>query len=91
MRFFAQKVLTTKHFVFFGLKHLDSVAACFIEHYRGERPHQGLENEMLPIPKKQRSHRADNAEADEPLISLRDVLCKQRLGGLLKHYSRKAA
>jgi hypothetical protein len=30
-------------------------------------------------------------QADEPIISLRDVRCQQRLGGLLKHYSRKAA
>jgi putative transposase len=79
------------HFVFFGLKHLDSVAGTYLTHYLTQRPHQGMENELLSDPQKQRAQRLDNAEADEPLISLRDVRCEQRLGGLLKHYSRKAA
>jgi putative transposase len=77
------------HFLFFGLKHLDSVAACFVEHYLRERPHQGKENDLLIRTKGRRSQ--VDKQADESPISLHDVRCQQRLGGLLKHYSRKAA
>lgn len=77
------------HFLFFGLKHLDSVAACFVEHYLRERPHQGKENELL-IPMTGR-RRQVGEPADETSIPLGDVCCQHRLGGLLKHYSRQAA
>jgi len=81
------------HFVFFGLKHLDRVAACFVEHYLRERPHQGKDNELLAEPrgKGKQVKPAGKRQAGEALLSRRDIRCHRRLGGLLKHYSRKAA
>ena len=46
----------------------------FCEHYYRERNHQGLENEII-----------------EPGFSYRDdgeVICRERLGGLLRYYYR---
>lgn len=58
----------------------------FVEHYHTERPHQGRGNELLlPTTKKCNSSR----KADVPTLA--EIQCKSRLGGLLKHYSRKAA
>ena len=78
------------HFVFFGLQHLDSVAATWIDHYLIERPHQGSDigNELLvPPPNRKKPPCAGNEETLLP----RDVRCRQRLGGLLKHYECAAA
>jgi len=75
------------HFVFFSAKHLDGVARSWLEHYHAERPHQGRENELLvrpPVTKK-------SAATDAATFSLREVRCRKRLGGLLKHYERIAA
>lgn len=75
------------HFVFFGTKHLDSVARAWLEHYHAERPHQGRENELLVrLPGAKKA-----AVSDVTTFSLRDVRCRKRLGGLLKHYERAAA
>jgi len=75
------------HFVFFGVKHLDSVVRVWLEHYHAERPHQGRENELLV-----RSPRTNKPQvADAAAFSLRDIRCRKRLGGLLKHYERVAA
>jgi len=74
------------HFVFFGTGHLDSVANSYRDYYLGERPHQGKENELLTAPRRHRKQ----MEPDEQ-ISPAEVRCHKRLGGLLKHYTRKAA
>jgi putative transposase len=56
----------------------------YLEHYHTERPHQGIgiDNELLlpqlkPLP--------------VDAIPLDEIRCSQRLGGLLKSYSRSAA
>lgn len=76
------------HFVFFGAKHLDSVARAWLDHYHAERPHQGRENEPLVRPRG--TKQAPVAEG-AATFKLRDVRCRRRLGGLLKHYERIAA
>jgi putative transposase len=73
------------YFVCFGKRHLNYLIKQFVEHYHEERPHQGIDNN-LPQRKKRR-----RKPPDEPTIRLADVGCKTRLGGLLKHYDRKAA
>ena len=76
------------HFIVFGHQHMDVLCREFAEHYHEERPHQGLENELIcreQTPKRQRRSEV------ESVIQLSDVRCKTRLGGLLKSYSRKAA
>ncbi len=68
-------------FVFFGERHLRHVVGEYLAHYNAERPHQGIDN--VPI----------GAQAPpEPVAVLGpgDVVCEERLGGLLKHYRRAA-
>jgi putative transposase len=79
------------HFVFFGTKHLDSVAASYRAHYQKERPHQGKDNELLIRTKMQKNKSRFQDQPAADCISLADIHCHKRLGGLLKHYSRKAA
>jgi putative transposase len=68
------------NFVVFGEVHLRYLLDEFIAHYHFERPHQGLGNQLL-------------SGADPPQAALlsREVECQERLGGLLKHYRRRAA
>lgn len=69
-------------FVIFGEKHMDHVCQEFLEHYHKERPHQGIENELVVKPKR---------PTESDVHSLADVRCTDRLGGLLKSYSRRVA
>jgi len=66
--------------VFFGENSLRKALAEFVAHFREERNHQGKDNILL-FPS------ADHASKpkDDP------IECKERLGGLLKFYHRKAA
>jgi putative transposase len=68
------------HFLIFGEKHFDYLVREYAEHYHTERPHQGLGNSVItgePHP--------------APLDSNDTIVCRARLGGLLKHYHRVAA
>jgi len=58
----------------------------FGEHYHQERPHQGLSNEVIG---KGKTKQKSATPADT--IRLSEIRCKERLGGLLKSYSRRAA
>ena len=62
-----------------------------LAHYHTERPHQGLENDLIvkPTPPKSKGKRKASTEPD--VVPLSSIRCQTRLGGLLKHYSRKAA
>jgi len=51
-----------------------------------------LRHELLaPLTKSKRKKKAKTKPADGSTIGLSEVRCKQRLGGLLKHYYRQAA
>ncbi|PTY01631.1 transposase [Verrucomicrobia bacterium LW23] len=84
---FAERFVQTneclRHFVVFGQKHLDFLLREFASYYNTVRPHQGIANRtignIIPLP----SHAAPPRPED--------VQCEVRLGGLLRHYSRKAA
>jgi putative transposase len=56
----------------------------FVERFI-QRPHQGIDNN-LPVRKKRRKK-----SPAESTISTATIACKSRIGGLLKHYYRKAA
>ncbi len=58
--------------VAFGERHLRRTIAEFVEHYHGERNHQGLGNEMI-----------DGARVVDHVGRIRR---RQRLGGLLNYY-----
>ncbi|QDU92425.1 integrase core domain-containing protein [Lignipirellula cremea] len=64
--------------IFFGEKALRRAVSSFLEHYHGERNHQGLENKLIQ-------------PADEVGQLAGKIECRERLGGLLKYYQRKAA
>jgi putative transposase len=72
------------YFVVFGQRHRDQLCREFVEHYHAERRHQGLDNELPKPCRKKRKRKPD-------LLPLADVGCRTQLGGLLKHYYRKAA
>jgi putative transposase len=69
------------HFVVFGEEHLRLLLREYETFYNERRPHQSLGNAP------------PNAPASPPSASLAlaDVACDERLGGLLKHYHRRAA
>jgi putative transposase len=76
------------HFIVFGEAHMTLLCSEFREHYHQDRPHQGLDNESLQQPSLKKRKQP---EAEVETIRLSDIRCKERLGGLLKSYSRKAA
>ena len=76
-------VWTIKHeclnkMILFGENHVRYVVEEFVSHYHEDRPHQGLGNRRI-------------IEPETPPSTEGDVICRQRLGGLLRSYYRKAA
>ena len=74
------------HFIVFGQEHMDLLVSEMVEHYHEERPHQAKDNALLSMTKSE--SRSGPPPDDEPIGK---VTCKERLGGVLKHYSRDAA
>ena len=64
--------------IFFGETSLRTAVGQFLEHYHGERNHQGLSNQLIDPGK-------------EVGQSQGEVKCRERLGGLLRYYYRDAA
>ncbi len=58
----------------FGESHLRYVVNEYMEHYHTERPHQGIGNEII----------------DPQPQGKGEIVCHERLGGLLKSYRRAA-
>jgi len=64
--------------IFFGRKSLGNAVREYMEHYHAERNHQALGNKLIaPV---------DDADAIAGRIK-----CRERLGGMLKFYHRRAA
>jgi putative transposase len=70
------------HFLVFGKDHFNFLVSEYVAHYHTERPHQSLRNEPLTSGLRVRT---PERHEDGP------VVCRQRLGGLLKHFYRDAA
>jgi putative transposase len=66
------------HFVVLGEDHLRYLVREYVDYFNTERPHQAMDNCTLAGP-------AERAPCEG------EVLCRERLGGLLRHYYRKAA
>ena len=64
--------------IFFGEKMLRAAIGQFLEHYHGERNHQGLDNKII-------------TPGDEVGRPDDEIKCHERLGGLLRYYHRDAA
>lgn len=78
-------------FVILGEKHFDHLCAEYVAHYHEERPHQSLENAPLRRPKRRGRPNKHFGSLTEQVVAPSEVRCSQRLGGLLKNYSRRAA
>jgi transposase InsO family protein len=65
-------------FVVCGSEHMDLLVREYVEHYHTERPHQSKGNAPLV-----------ETTATGPPEG--EVLCRERLGGVLRHYYRAAA
>jgi transposase InsO family protein len=64
--------------IFFGRKSPENAVREYVQHYHRERNHQGLGNELIDP--------SDNVDAVAGKIE-----CRERLGGMLKYYHRRAA
>jgi len=71
------------HFLVVGERHLAHLVREFVSHYHAERPHQSLGNRP---PSGSQPSQALNSPPTSG-----EVVCRERLGGLLKHYERAAA
>jgi putative transposase len=83
------------YFVVFGQQHMDHLVTEMVTHYHEERPHQAKENDPLvpaaPEVRPRSGKRKQRDEASPDMIRVSQIECRQRLGGLLKHYHRKVA
>jgi transposase InsO family protein len=64
--------------IFFGEKSLRRAVDSFLLHYHAERNHQGLNNNLID-------------QSDAIGSSEGEIECRERLGGMLNYYYRKAA
>jgi transposase InsO family protein len=64
--------------IFFAEASLRKATQEYLSHYHGERNHQGLDNRLI-------------TPGEELIRTSADVDCRERLGGLLRYYHRKAA
>ena len=60
-----------------GERHLRSAIDTYIDHYNRDRPHQGLNNELL-------------TPTSSPTTAEGEVACDEQLGGLIRSYRRAA-
>ena len=71
------------HFVVFGEQHRDHLVSEMVAHYHEERPHQSLGNEP---PENRQTTETPDGDIDETKLR---IVCRERLGGRLKHYGRR--
>jgi len=64
--------------IFFGEISLKTAVVGFLAHYHAERNHQGLDNRLID-------------PGEEVGRTAGEVVCRERLGGMLRYYHRKAA
>ena len=62
----------------FGERSLRTAVSEFLNHYHLERNHQGLQNQIIDL-------------QDEVGRAVKEICCRQRLGGMLRYYYRRAA
>ena len=70
------------HFIVFGESHLRHLITEYTDHYYNTvRPHQGMDN--VPL--------TGCLPAETSAVRAEDIVCEERLGGLLKHFHRRAS
>jgi len=71
------------HFFCFSLRQLDHIVQTYALYHNRFRPHQGLGNRPLRA--------CGDPELQDAEVQQASILCQRWLGGLLKHYYRRAA
>ncbi len=71
------------HFIVFGERHLRYLVNEYVDYYHRQRPHQGLGNAPL--------HDLQLFDEPDHPDDATHIVCRGRLGGLLKYYERRAA
>jgi putative transposase len=66
------------HSIFFGEKSLHTATVTYLQHFQAERNHQGLGNRLID-------------PGEEAGCTAGEVVCRERLGGMLRYYYREAA
>ena len=83
------------HFIVLGQRHLNYILTTFAAFYNVRRPHQSKDNRTLPMASGRNEKTTRKQKSAEPelveSLPLCEVRCEKQLGGLLKHYYRKAA
>ena len=82
------------YFIVFGEQHMDHLVSEMVAHYHEERPHQAKDNDPLvqtPPSGKSKKGKAKKKEPPPEVVPVTQIECRERLGGRLKHYYRKAA
>ena len=74
-------------FLVIGTKHLDYLVSEYIDHYNTERPHSGI---GFSVPERSDTPPKLRLAQDQP-ASVGRVRCRDRLGGVIKHFNRMAA
>ena len=64
--------------IFFGEQSLRKAISTFLIHFHAERNHQGIGNRLIE-------------PGEEVGLRDGDILCQERLGGMLRYYYRKVA
>jgi hypothetical protein len=64
--------------IFFGERPLSAAVVAFLAHYHAERNHQGLNNRIIE-------------PGDELRCTTGKIACRERRGGILRYYYRRAA
>lgn len=82
------------YFIVFGEQHMDHIVNEALTYYHEDRPHQAKEN--LPLtpakaPKSQKKPERKKGKSPAGVVPVSQIECRERLGGLLKHHSQKAA
>ena len=64
--------------IFVGEKALQTAVVAFLSHYHKERNHQGVGNRLIET-------------GEEVGRTAGEIVCRERLGGILRYYYRKVA
>jgi len=75
----------------FGQEHFDHIVSSYCDYYHTCRPHHGIGNVPLPRRSNELLEVADNFSTSAEALSVVNIKCETRLGGLLKNFYREAA
>lgn len=77
-------------FIVMGAKHLDHLVNEFADYYNRQRPHSGIGG-ATPMRMSRAGPIPPRPDSDEKAPPHGRICCQRRLGGVLKHYYRRAA